>query len=131
MVGREGEHAVVTQASTFTDISSGPMEPLDAADKRAPRNPVATVDNRLEWQECFDHKVRRLFVDFQLSEVPACRLNHIERMHNWFEEHGAKQTRKAREGPSYLTADRSEKMWEGSTKDLPKNGNASTQRPNL
>lgn len=121
------EAVVVTQTSTYQDISSWDIEAGEASGERAPRCPVATIDERLEWQDAFDHKVRRLLVDFQLSDVPACRLNHLERMHTWFEEHGGKQTRKAREGPSYLTADRSERMWEGSTKDLPRAGNSSTQ----
>jgi len=123
MVGLEEDQAVATQASTFNDTPSWDTESLEAAGGRTPRKTVATVDNCLEWQECLDHEVRRLFLDFQLSDVPACRLNHLDRMHNWFVQHGGKQARKAREGPSYLTADRDGKMWEGSTRDLPKNGN--------
>lgn len=121
MVGLEEEPAVVTKASNLKDMFSQGTGSRDAAGERAPRTPVAGSDGRLEWQESFDHEFTRLLVDFQLSDVPACRLNHLERMHNWFEEHGAKPARKKPEGPSYLTADRSEKMWEGSTKDLPRN----------
>lgn len=77
------------------------------------------IADRAEWQDTFDRSVRRLFVDFELSDVPSCRLNHLDRMHSWFLEHGAKQQRKVMEGPSFLVADRSSEAPAGSTRNVP------------
>mmetsp|Transcript_106946 Transcript_106946/g.319796 ORF Transcript_106946/g.319796 Transcript_106946/m.319796 type:complete len:214 (+) Transcript_106946:133-774(+) len=85
------------------------------------------IDQRMQWQEAFDTRVRRLLVDFQLSDEPSCRLKHLDRMHDWFEEHGAKQIRKTQEGPNFITADRTGRMPAGSTKDIPPITDVATQ----
>jgi len=77
------------------------------------------IGDRAEWQDAFDRSVRRLFVDFELSDVPSCRLNHLERMHSWFLEHGGKQQRKVDEGPRFLLADRNLEAPAGSTRNVP------------
>jgi len=63
--------------------------------KQTVKEPETNIQGRTEWQESFDYRVRRLLQDIDLTEAPDCRLNHLDRMHEWFEEHGAKQTRKA------------------------------------
>eukprot|EP00929_Paragymnodinium_shiwhaense_P107414 TRINITY_DN73506_c0_g1_i1.p1 TRINITY_DN73506_c0_g1~~TRINITY_DN73506_c0_g1_i1.p1 ORF type:complete len:268 (+),score=56.84 TRINITY_DN73506_c0_g1_i1:90-893(+) len=45
---------------------------------------------------------RRLFDDLDMTGVPSARLGHLDRMHAWFREHGAKQARKAKQGPNFL-----------------------------
>lgn len=75
---------------------------IDAPQAKA----IGDVENRLLWQQTFDRTTKRLLVDFDLSEVPTCRLNHLERMHSWFTAHGQKQTRKAKAAPSYIALDR-------------------------
>mmetsp|Transcript_1746 Transcript_1746/g.5155 ORF Transcript_1746/g.5155 Transcript_1746/m.5155 type:complete len:227 (-) Transcript_1746:87-767(-) len=95
--------------------STVPPEPAE----REPRKKVAMVDDRIEWQESFDRQIRMLMVDFNLTDVPQTRLRHLERMHHWFTDHGAKQSRKVQKGPSYLTAERDGTMPPGSTKNLP------------
>merc|ERR550514_2462194 len=90
---------------------------------KAKSDDAASVTERIQWQEAFDKSVRRLFVDFELSDTPSCRLNHLDRMHSWFTEQGAKQARKAQKGPSYITADRSGVMPAGSTKNIPSRRN--------
>lgn len=109
-----------TEDDAFEDIAARELEePVDNFE-RTPRNPPANVSDRIEWQESFDRSVKRLFLDFDLTETPSCRLNHLDRMHTWFSEHGAKQARKVVKGPSYLVADRREVMPPGSTKNIPK-----------
>jgi len=76
---------------------------------------VSDLGDRKEWQENFDRTVKRLLVDFDLSDQPRCRLNHLDRMHSWFVENGAKQARKVQPGPNFLTAQRDERMPPGST----------------
>jgi hypothetical protein len=107
-----------------------PLESLEEEPQEVLRLPAAApldrvqvrqvgIGDRAEWQDTFDRSVRRLFVDFELSDVPSCRLNHLDRMHSWFLEHGAKQQRKVREGPSFLVADRSSEAPAGSTRNVP------------
>eukprot|EP00927_Polykrikos_kofoidii_P021084 TRINITY_DN20092_c0_g1_i1.p1 TRINITY_DN20092_c0_g1~~TRINITY_DN20092_c0_g1_i1.p1 ORF type:complete len:265 (+),score=43.43 TRINITY_DN20092_c0_g1_i1:99-797(+) len=92
------------------------QEPVNEWEQR--QKPSNSVTERVEWNETFDRAVKRLFVDFDLTDVPSSRLAHLERMHTWFEEHGAKQTRKSQQGPSYITAERSGKMPAGSTRNI-------------
>eukprot|EP00747_Dinoflagellata_sp_TGD_P218954 gnl/TRDRNA2_/TRDRNA2_91135_c0_seq1.p1 gnl/TRDRNA2_/TRDRNA2_91135_c0~~gnl/TRDRNA2_/TRDRNA2_91135_c0_seq1.p1 ORF type:complete len:279 (+),score=53.60 gnl/TRDRNA2_/TRDRNA2_91135_c0_seq1:78-914(+) len=75
---------------------------------------------RLQWQEGFDYSVRRLMIDFDLTQVPECRLHHLDRFAQWFDHHGAKQARKEKKPPAYITSDpRSGKMPPGSTQNIP------------
>lgn len=78
------------------------------------------LSDRIEWQERFDINVRQLHVDFELANDPSSSLNHLDRMYSWFDEQGGKQTRKAREGPSYLTADRRQELPPGAARDIEK-----------
>jgi len=84
--------------------------------------PSAHMDPRdhLEWQESFDVKVKKLFIDFELTNSPNSRMNHHERMHDWFAVHGQKEIRKSKGGPSFLTADRTRSMPPGSTANIPR-----------
>lgn len=88
----------------------------------ASSRPRATggLDDRVEWQETFDRSVKRLLVDFDLSDTPHCRLNHLDRMHDWFLQEGGKQQRKAAQAPSFVTVDRSGTvpLPEGSTHNI-------------
>eukprot|EP00420_Gonyaulax_spinifera_P002021 CAMPEP_0197938770 /NCGR_PEP_ID=MMETSP1439-20131203/118671_1 /TAXON_ID=66791 /ORGANISM="Gonyaulax spinifera, Strain CCMP409" /LENGTH=242 /DNA_ID=CAMNT_0043561853 /DNA_START=18 /DNA_END=747 /DNA_ORIENTATION=- len=118
LIGLPQDKTVLNENSDLADVSNWTLE-AERFGGRQQRQAVANVGDRIEWQESFDQKVRRLLVDFQLSDAPSCRLNHLDRVHGWFEEHGAKQARKVREGPNYLTADRSGRMPAGSTKNLP------------
>uniref|UniRef100_A0A7S0AC77 Uncharacterized protein n=1 Tax=Pyrodinium bahamense TaxID=73915 RepID=A0A7S0AC77_9DINO len=119
LIGLNEDEAQLGDGSSFQDVASWSLEASSAVGGRLHRPPGANIKERIDWQESFDHSVRRLLVDFQLSDAPSCRLQHLERMHAWFEEHGKKQTRKAREGPNYLVADRGGSMPAGSTKDIP------------
>lgn len=81
---------------------------------------MAGVEDRIEWQTCFDKSVTRLMIDFDLSHVPQCKMNHLDRMHSWFKEHGGKQERKTKKAPNYLVADRgSGNVPPGSTVNIP------------
>jgi hypothetical protein len=105
---------------SFSDIApGGGGAGKHSAVTRQQQKAVASVEERIEWQEKFDRSVRRLLVDFQLTDAPTCRLNHLDRMHAWFVDHGQKQARKVQKGPSYLMADRTDHMPAGSTRNLP------------
>lgn len=94
---------------------------LDHRWNASPR-PRATggLDDRVEWQETFERSVKRLLVDFDLSDTPHCRLNHLDRMHDWFLQEGGKQQRKEKQAPSFVTVDRSGTvpLPEGSTRNI-------------
>jgi len=64
------------------------------------------VTRRDEWQETLGRSVKKLLLDFDLSEAPKCRLNHLERMHSWFQCHGKAAERNPNLGPNYLTTAR-------------------------
>jgi len=91
---------------------------LELTDDRNRPAQLGGLQERSDWQQAFDKSVKRLLIDFDLSPVPSYRLNHLDRMHTWFTQHGGKQQRKAKEGPSYLVADRSGVMPPGSTSHL-------------
>lgn len=91
------------------------------------KKPACSVNDRVEWQESFDRKVNNLFMDFQLSDAPHCRLNHLERMDKWFSNHGAKQTRKATRGPSYLTVEKGAVPPIGSARTIPSSLGSTSQ----
>mmetsp|Transcript_101131 Transcript_101131/g.182532 ORF Transcript_101131/g.182532 Transcript_101131/m.182532 type:complete len:265 (-) Transcript_101131:130-924(-) len=77
---------------------------------------------RPEWQETMDRKIKRLMVDFDLSDVPSCRLNHLDRMHNWLTNFGGGIAQSAAPGsPGYLTANRNSRqpLPAGSTSNIP------------
>merc|ERR1711879_141764 len=101
------------------EVMKGELEP-----EKKPEQ--ISIQGRVNWQRNFDREVKGLFQDFQLTDVPTCRLNHLERMGTWFTTHGAKQARKVKAGPSYLTADRALPVPPGSTKDLPSSTNNTT-----
>ncbi|CAK9049368.1 unnamed protein product [Durusdinium trenchii] len=75
------------------------------------------------WQDSVDRSIKRLMVDFDLTDEPSCRLHHLERMHDWFVRHGPKGKAPAMPeigGPSYLRAERNsrEPAPAGSTQNL-------------
>jgi len=76
-----------------------------------------SLEGRCEWQDSFNLTVKRLMVDFDLSTVPQCRLNHLERFHDWFDENGQKQSRKARAEPHYVTISKNEVVPVGSSRN--------------
>jgi len=119
MRGLPQEQTVLKEDSSHAEITRWNAE-FDESDvfgsrKQSMKEPETNIQGRTEWQESFDYRVRRLLQDIDLTEAPDCRLNHLDRMHEWFEEHGAKQTRKAKEGPSYIKLDRTEERPAGST----------------
>lgn len=72
---------------------------------------------RYQWQDQFDSTIKRLMVDFDLSEESGCKLNHLDRFHGWFRDHGQKSADKAKEGPSYLTVSKNEPLPAGSSRN--------------
>jgi len=118
MHGLVEEKKQVCLEAGFEDIAEREVEDETCDGERIARNPAACLAERVEWQESFNQQVRRLFVDFELTQSPGCRLNHLDRMSAWFTEHGAKQTRKVQKGPNYLVADRKGPALPGSTRNI-------------
>jgi len=106
------------QQNFAEDVEKTQFDHLDLTNASSRPSQVGGLQGRSDWQQAFDKSVNRLFVDFDLCPVPAYRLNHVERMHTWFTQHGGKQQRKAKEAPSYLVVDRSGVMPPGSTAQL-------------
>mmetsp|Transcript_23190 Transcript_23190/g.66892 ORF Transcript_23190/g.66892 Transcript_23190/m.66892 type:complete len:236 (+) Transcript_23190:161-868(+) len=126
MHGMNEKMKTVGQESDFCDIAIREIEePVNSWDQRY--TPSASVSDRVAWQESFDREVKKLFVDFELTDSPHCRLNHLDRMHEWFTTHGQKQARKAKKGPNYLIADRGGVMPAGSTKNIPSTLSSTSQ----
>lgn len=78
----------------------------------------SSIEGRIAWQETFDSTVNRLMVDFSLCDEPECRLNHLDRLYSWFKGHGAKQVRKARASPSFLSVEKNAPAPMGSTRNV-------------
>lgn len=104
---------------TFEDIANRETNEKKKTGQGGAKRAQNNLAERMDWQEAFDKSVNRLLIDFDLTHAPEPRLNHLDRMYNWFEDHGGKQQRKARKAPSYIIADRNEKMPAGSTKNVP------------
>jgi len=66
------------------------------------RSTLEKFEGRINWEESFRSQLDRLLLDFELSEEPSCRLNHLERCHQWFMKEGKKQVRKETPAPSFL-----------------------------
>jgi len=75
-----------------------------------------SMGGRHEWQDSFNLTAKRLMVDFDLTSVPDCRLNHLDRFHEWFGVNGQKQTRMARAAPNYVTISKNEVIPSGSSR---------------
>jgi len=117
----EKEHPHIKHTSNFEEVAGWEIENDEYSwPPRQSVTPAVHVDPRVQWQESFDGEVKKLFVDFKLTSSPNCRLNHLERMHDWFTEHGQKQTRKNKRGPSFLTVDRTLPLPPGSTANIPR-----------
>lgn len=119
---KEAPQSEVVPQKTMNALSFDEIVAMDSANRQNLNNKRKDqygLEDRIDWQDAFDKSVTRLMIDFDLTHAPHCRLNHLERMDNWFLEHGGKQQRKAKKAPSYVTADRtSTRMPAGSTRDL-------------
>jgi len=120
MHGLPEEEPVLDKESTHIDISEWDIEFKEStvSMQRQMRDPPSTIQDRVNWQNGFDKQVRRLLQDFEFSDSPGCRLNHLERMHHWFQHHGAKTARKAQLFPGFITFDRNSSPVPGSAMHL-------------
>jgi len=120
MHGLPEEEPVLDKDSDHKAVSEWDREFKEStvAMQRQMREPPSTIQDRVAWQEGFDKNVRRLLQDFDFNDSPGCRLNHLERMHYWFNTHGAKTARKAKLGPRYITVDRNAAPVPGSARHL-------------
>merc|ERR1719217_1415633 len=100
-----GSHSLATAMPPVA--YSAPRRDLHDDFGRVLQRAPGDVTSRGEWQETLGHSIKRLFLDFELSEeAPRCRLNHLERMHSWFTSHASKQSRNSGLPPNYITTSR-------------------------
>jgi len=124
MQGLPEEEPVLDKKSTHKDISEWDIEfkestvSMQRRQREGDREPTSTIQDRVNWQTGFDRQVRRLLQDFEFSDSPGCRLNHLTRMHDWFQHHGAKTARKAKTIPNYITVDRDSSPVPGSARRI-------------
>lgn len=91
----------------------------DTAQVAPPGAALDNIQGRIQWQEDFDLTTKRMMIDFELSEGDAkCRLNHLDRLHDWFKESGGKQARKAEKAPNYLTTKKNDPPSPGSARSV-------------
>merc|ERR1719203_126978 len=77
--------SVVDSAALFSRIAEEEVRrERDWEEDGRQRQRDANLQERVEWQDSFDRRLKQLLTDFELSEVPSCRLNHLDRMHSWF-----------------------------------------------
>lgn len=108
-----------TSLKDATKLDSGPSKTWDTIHVPESEDLVdapGVMAGRCHWQDSFNLTVKRLMVDFDLSSTPSCRLNHLDRFHDWFEESGQKQARKARAEPNYVTISKNETVPAGSSR---------------
>jgi len=77
---------------------------------------MSGMGGRMSWQKAFDTNVKRLFIDFSLTEDPACRVNHLDRFSDWFKVHGGKQARKEAAAPNFLQVEKNAQPPPGSAR---------------
>jgi len=120
MHGLPEQEPVLDRKSTHLDVSEWDIEFKEStvSMQRQLREPASTIQDRVNWQNGFDKQVRRLLQDFDFNDSPGCRLNHLERMHHWFQHHGAKTARKAQIVPDFITVDRNSSPVPGSARHL-------------
>lgn len=87
-------------------------------DGRSTPDHAIPVQDRVHWQRSFDRSVKRLLIDFDLSDEPSNRLHHLDRMYDWFTQHGGKQQRKAKPPPNFLVIEKNAVVPAGSTKNV-------------
>jgi hypothetical protein len=107
-----GEEKTVKEDTTEcpTDISFARVvemekQALRGGDSQSRNQRLFAVQDRVVWEQEFVRSVDRLLVDFELTQDPYIRLRHLDEMHGWFTDQGAKQERKVKPTPSYLTLD--------------------------
>lgn len=94
------------------------LQTIKLDDLDTPAEPKAEIRDRVYWEKAFDKSVKSLLIDFDLSDEPNYRLEHLDRMHKWFETHGQKQSRKAKQAPNYLVVEKNAVVPAGSTQNV-------------
>lgn len=107
-VPSKADFAPSTEANVFTE--------------RICRQAVVS-DQKKYWKEAFDCSIRKLMVDFELTETPGARLRHLDCVHNWYQVHGGTKTRQQKQPPRFpLVPQEGEEPRPGSARNLPSLG---------
>jgi len=112
LIDRSGSETTTKRRSSLTTIK---IEQIDSPEANGLSK---EVKERAEWQMAFDRSVKRLLIDFDLSDEPTLRLGHLDRMHSWFVTHGQKQRRKAKPPPNFLVIEKNGVVPGGSTQHI-------------
>mmetsp|Transcript_85205 Transcript_85205/g.198100 ORF Transcript_85205/g.198100 Transcript_85205/m.198100 type:complete len:181 (+) Transcript_85205:155-697(+) len=81
----------------------------------------------MQWRETMDHSVRRLMQDMELARddrlkasADKVRCKHLDKMHEWFEKHSMKETKKPKLAPPYVRYNLGGPVMPGSLRVAPK-----------
>jgi hypothetical protein len=68
---------------------------------------VRVHEGRAAWEETFRTTLKRLVLDFELSDDASCKYHHLDRLHNWFVEQtpAFERVQRPGEAPNYLSLD--------------------------
>lgn len=109
------EVEILRQAEAFEDNRPLPVTSTGLLDG-------PSVDARLAWRQEMDRQVKRLLQDTNFvlddridEEVKhTLRVNHADRMYDWYGKHGMKQARKERVAPAHLRFNHEDPVMPGS-----------------
>mmetsp|Transcript_133653 Transcript_133653/g.415668 ORF Transcript_133653/g.415668 Transcript_133653/m.415668 type:complete len:271 (-) Transcript_133653:137-949(-) len=119
---RSGSHQPVADRRLLSDGEAvGNLDAHSVATREVSdfdRSTAERFSGRVNWELNFRSNLQKLMLDFDLSSDPNCRLNHLNRLHKWFQHEGKKQTRKERASPSFLMFNKDGQPQPGSARDL-------------
>lgn len=109
----------VRPSTALPKLARGPQPGVEGRYPGAYGGAPATYETEPKWHENIERKMKRLLVDFHLSEAPSCRLNHLDRLHDWHSLHGHKPGKNAKPAPHYIVVERSQlELPPGSTRNI-------------
>jgi len=73
---------------------------------------------RTNWDASFRARMNRLMTDFDFSTDPKLRLNHMERLNEWYEFQSKRGDQKETPSPNFLTFNSDSQTLPGSARDL-------------
>jgi len=141
--GRLANDASISTLSRWSENEAPTEQPSFAliSDDGKPQS-VSNVQARLEWRDNMDMTLARLMqdTDFALDDrlkegcSHSLRCQHLDKMYDWYNQHGMKEVRKEREAPPYLCFQDNTPTMPGSLRAYPspakgRNANASLLTP--
>jgi hypothetical protein len=103
-------------------LGSTPLRCATAAGDTRYKQDVEQLNDRLEWREQVDRKLKRLVHDVKLDlddNIPKVdqhrlRCEHLDKAYDWYTRHGRKEAKKEKEPPRFLNFNPEENVMAGS-----------------